>query len=143
MTKGGLIIRLIDVAMIILFGFIAISDLKVRAQIKLPAPQEEQPQPQRDPVLLSLRIAADGLVSIFEGENVLIKTATFREVEDFLKTRFEQIRSQGDEMIVLIEPHGDSPIQQTVDVLDICERHQIPKSLNYDSRVPPDDGVME
>lgn len=132
MTKGGLIIRLIDVAMIILFGFIAISDLKVRAQIKLPAPQEEQPQSQRDPILLSVRIAADGRVAIFEGENILMATAAFPEVEDFLSTRFEQMRSAGEEMIVLIEPHGDSPIQQTVDVLDICERHQIPKSLNYD-----------
>jgi biopolymer transport protein ExbD len=132
MTKGGLIIRLIDVAMIILFGFIAISDLKVRAQIKLPAPQEEQPQSQRDPILVAVHIAADGLVTIFEGENILMATAAFPEVEDFLSTRFEQMRSAGEEMIVLIEPHGDSPIQQTVDVLDICERHQIPKSLNYD-----------
>lgn len=144
MTKGGLIIRLIDVAMIILFGFIAISDLKVRAQIKLPAPQEEpQPQPLRDPILLSVRIAADGFVNIYESENLLMTTDAFPEVENFLRKRFERIRSQDDEMIVLIEPHGDSPIQQTVDVLDICERHQIPKSLNYESRVPSDDGVLE
>ena len=134
MTKGGLIIRLIDVAMIILFGFIAISDLKVRTQIRLPSEEEQQPpEPQRDPILVSVRVGADGLVNIYENENWLMATDAFREVEDFLTTRFEQLRSQNDEMVVLIEPDGNSPIQQTVDVLDICERHQIPKSLNYDS----------
>jgi biopolymer transport protein ExbD len=134
MTKGGLIIRLIDVAMIILFGFIAISDLKVRAQIKLPSPEEEpQPENQRDPILLFVRIGANGDVTILENETILSAPNDVQEIENLLTSRFEQLVEQGYEMIVLIEPDGDSPIQQTVDVLDICERHQIPKSLNYDS----------
>ena len=36
MSKGGLIIRLIDVVLILLLGFIGISDFTVKTQIKLP-----------------------------------------------------------------------------------------------------------
>lgn len=132
MTRGGIIIRLIDVAMIILFGFIAISDLKVRAQIKLPSEEQDPvPESSKQPDLIHIEI---GLVQNFvvrRGTTVLHETNALSELEDFLVDTLRRYQAEDREMVVLIEPHEDSKIQATVSVLDLCERHDIPKNLHY------------
>lgn len=134
MGKSGLIIRLIDVAMIILFGFIAISDIKVRAQIKLPSQDEEQqPEPEQRPVLLFVEIGLDKVVRIMQDDQILTETTDLQQLETALVQTVEGIRAEGRKAVVLIEPDEDSPIQFTVDLLDMCERHNIPKNINYES----------
>jgi len=132
MSKGGIIIRLIDVAMNILFAFIVISDLKVQAQIKLPAKEEQsQPQPQTEPTLIRVQIGLDNSFLIKKHDVVLSTTFNLVELERLL---VELVReSPNSETIVLIEPHPDSVIQRTVDVMDICERNQIAMTINYES----------
>ncbi len=134
MNQGGLIIRLIDIAMIILFGFIAISDIQVRAQIKLPSQQQEQtPLEEKDPVLIFVKVDLEQGYVIEQDENVLFATTNNNELESTLVNLFNQNKLIGQEMVVLIAPDEDSAIQHTVDVLDICERNQIPKNINYES----------
>lgn len=134
MGKSGLIIRLIDVAMIILFGFIAISDIKVRAQIKLPSEQDEQqPEPEQKPALLFIEIGLDKIVRMTQDDRILVETADLQQLETALVQTVENVQSEGRKAVVLIEPDEDSPIQFTVDVLDMCERHNIPKNINYES----------
>jgi len=132
MSKGGIIIRLIDVAMNILFAFIVISDLKVQAQIKLPAKEEQsQPQPQTEPMPIRVQIGPDNSFLIKKHDVVLSTTFDLAELERLL---LELVReSPNNETIVLIEPHPDSVIQRTVDVMDICERNQIAMNINYES----------
>lgn len=135
MQKGGIIIRLIDVAMIILFGFIAISDIKVRAQIKLPSdePQQEQQNEPKEPVLIFVKVdEAQGFV-VERDEEVIFSTSDKIELEANLANLVNFNGTIGQETVVLISPDEDSPIQLTVDVLDICERNQIPKNINYES----------
>ncbi len=130
MTKGGIIIRLIDVALIILFGFIAISDIKVRAQIKLPSDKQESESKTKQEIIF-VEIGLEGSFIIKKEETILAQTADLEELERSLIRLYEDYKSQGSEVVVLIKPHKDSIIQRTVDVLDICERHQIPKNINY------------
>jgi biopolymer transport protein ExbD len=134
LNKGGLLIRLIDVAMIILFGFIAISDIKVRAQIKLPSDQktEEDRRDEQEPVLMFVRIGLDNQVEISD-EGDIGETLPISQLESRLVELGGTFGSQGIEMVVLIEPHEDSIMQHTIDVLDICERHNIAKNINYES----------
>lgn len=135
MTKGGILIRLIDVAMIILFGFIAISDIKVRAQIKLPSEEQEQKQDQeeKDPELLFVKITADNQLVVEYQQNPMLVTSEPGALEAFLTQQLRSFQTQGKDMVVLIEPNEDSMIQQTIDIMDICERNQIPKNINYES----------
>ena len=133
MNKGGLLIRLIDVAMIILFGFIAISDIKVRAQIKLPSDKmEEQPENKQEPTLLFVKINPDNQVELtdYAAVDEILMVDQLEERLLGLRAGFE---SFGLDMVVLIEPHEDSIMQHTIDVLDICERHNIAKNINYES----------
>lgn len=46
--NSGLIVRLVDVVLIILFGFIGISDIKVKRQIKVPGKTVETETPQEN-----------------------------------------------------------------------------------------------
>lgn len=130
MTKGGIIIRLIDVAMIILFGFIVISDIKVRAQIKLPS--DEQPSEAREieRKLIFVEISSQEALRVKEGDNVT-EVTDIEALEKRLVQLHHQYESEGIEMVVIIDPDQDSIIQMTVEVLDICERNQIAKNIKY------------
>lgn len=130
MSKGGILIRLIDVAMIILFGFIAISDIKVRAQIKLPTQEQETIQ-ENQPELYFVKISPDGLFTVEHQEKVLGEFRQIKGLENFLLTLFEKTNDPQTERVVIVAPHPDSMIQWTVDVLDICERHGLAKSIAY------------
>ncbi|MFQ5709395.1 MAG: ExbD/TolR family protein [bacterium] len=131
MTKGGIIIRLIDVAMIILFGFIVISDIKVRAQIKLPSDEQQSETKITEQKLILVQVGLEGDYVIKENEDVVAETSDLHVLEEKLAKLFHDYRSAGTDMIVLIEPDQDSIIQRTIDVLDICERNQIPKNIKY------------
>ncbi len=135
MNSSGLIIRLIDIAMIILFGFIAISDIKVRAQIKLPSEQKEENEQvePKEPVLMFVKIDMSQGFVVEEGEQVVGVTSQLTDLEKILLERFHQSKAMGRELVVLIEPDEDSMIQYTVNVMDICERNSIPKNINYES----------
>ncbi len=135
MNKGGIIIRLIDVAMIILFGFIAISDIKVRAQIRLPAEQDKQErrEAETEPVLLFVKIDQQHGFVIMQNDVALLSTVDLPELESTLANMLNHHQLKGEKMVLLIEPHEDSLIQHTVDVLDICERNGIPFNINYES----------
>jgi biopolymer transport protein ExbD len=133
LNKGGLLIRLIDVAMIILFGFIAISDIKVRAQIKLPSDKiEQESTEQAEPALIFVRIGLNNLVTVTDNDELEEQLPIDRLEERLLQLRSD-FNASGREIVVLIEPHEDSIMQHTIDVLDICERHTIPKNINYES----------
>ena|SRR3990172_2129322 len=134
MNKGGLIIRLIDVAMIILFGFIAISDITVKAQIKLPSEQTDQSQTnQKEPRLIFVKIDLERGYVLAEGYTEILSTTDIVQLENNLIQLLDQSRAEGREMVVLIEPDENSMIQKTVDVMDVCERNQISKNINYES----------
>jgi len=130
MSKGGLIIRLIDVALILLLGFIAISDIRVKAQIKLPSPGEEEALEQA-PQLIFVVITEQGFAINYNVKTIPIDNLKVLESQ-LLQIRGELLEKKI-KMVVLIEPHEESIIQKTVDILDLCERHNIPKNINYQS----------
>ncbi len=134
MAKGGIIIRLIDVAMIILFGFIAISDIKVRAQIKLPADRQEEPQQeQTEPAFIFVKIDAQDGYILEAGDEVKTVTQDARALEQSLVSLAAGYKQGGQQAIVLIEPDEASMIQYTVDALDMCERNNLARNINYES----------
>lgn len=132
MTKGGTIIRLIDVALILLLGFIAISDIRIRAQLKLPSPSGESDAKQVRRLVFVI-INPQGRFSLrYSGYS-----ETNINGIDALEKRLLQIRDkfskENAEMVVLIEPNQNTIVQHTVDVLDLCEKHKILKNINYQS----------
>lgn len=72
MATRGFLIRFIDIGLIVLFGFLMISDIEAASRVELAGSgdvAEEEAEPEEAPVLVTVEIAADGafLVEIPSG----------------------------------------------------------------------------
>ncbi|MFQ5627952.1 MAG: ExbD/TolR family protein [bacterium] len=137
MGNGGTIIRLVDVALIILFGFIVISRLHT-SEIMLPTEVEPTDEKQELYVLrVNIMHDSRNRTDSFQLFDQSGKTeiATFSRIQDLESPLLaEHKRRNGTrQVVVLIEPDKQSMIQHTVDVLDLCKKHGIPRNINYKS----------
>lgn len=128
---GGLIVRLIDVVLIILFGFIAISDIQVKRQIKLPGAtdKQEEENKQENPQLW-VSITKNGLYSLKLDETPVIDNDSLRVLEKKLVAQMNSLLAWNKAPVVIIDPEPEAKIQETVRVIDLCEKHRFPKSIN-------------
>ena len=120
-------IRLIDVALLILLGFIAISRLKTE-YVALPSGSAVEP-PQEIPHEATLHIHENSFNYVDKGRHW--ECTNTRDLENLLITRNNHYLQKRAKLILTIEPHKSSIMQRLVDVLDICQRNNIEKKLNY------------
>jgi hypothetical protein len=150
MRSRGVILRLIDVVLIILVGFIAITDRDPKARLDLPVSDPNAPE-QAALNLLEIEVAANpeklivetrqpdisgGPIVVVnvpmwdytlrwdEGEKQqLRKAANSTELETAIRdisSRFSTIKQ------VAIIPDDLSPVEGTIDVYDICQYLRLP-----------------
>ena len=130
MLKGGTIIRLIDVVLIILLGFLGITDFEVKSQVKLPSAVENG-QREIKQQFIFLDILNDNHFEIIDEQNTIKKVESIEILEKTLIQLNNYYLQNFKQMILIIEPNLESVIQTTVDVMDICEKNQILKNLSY------------
>lgn len=130
MLKGGTIIRLIDVVLIILLGFLGITDFEIKSQIKLPSagPGDSQEMKQQ---IVYLNIENSDTFILAEGSQTIAQIESLSKLERIITNLNNNYILDNKRMVVVIEPGMESVVQTTVDVMDLCEKHQIPKSLSY------------
>lgn len=127
--NSRLMLRLIDVAMNILFAFIAISRLKTE-YVELPATGISQQQAQT-PHETFLHLYNN--IYKFEDMGRRWQCGSLTELENNLISLNNRYLRQGVKLIVTIQPHRPGIMQTLVDVFDICQRNKIEKNLNYES----------
>ncbi len=136
-NRGGFLIRFIDIGLIILFGFLIITDIEVLAQIDMPGDDEPaDPESVEEMAYLSVRISPEGIYNVEDMEQEQILCADLGdhvELEACLIDLRDTFREAGQQPVVLIEPEEASLVQFTVDVLDICDRNGIPKNINVEA----------
>ncbi|MBX2821329.1 MAG: biopolymer transporter ExbD [Rhodothermaceae bacterium] len=135
MQRRGLIIRFIDIGLLILFGFLMISDLKGTSQISFNEgdAQDFFSTLQDDSILLGVNIENDGRLSIndiSESRTLHQNILSIEELEFLIGTMKNQYAEEGKELSILIEPAPDAQIQYVVHVLDVCDRLGLSKNLN-------------
>ena len=130
MLKGGTIIRLIDVVLIILLGFLGITDFEVKSQVKLPSAVESGEREIKQQFIF-LDIKSDNQFEIIDGQNTIKEVESIELLEKALVQLNSYYLQNFKQMILVIEPNLESVIQTTVDVMDICEKNQILKNLSY------------
>ncbi|MBN2012380.1 biopolymer transporter ExbD [candidate division KSB1 bacterium] len=130
-SKGGLIIRLIDVVLILLLGFIGISDFTVKTQIKLPTGGNESPAIVKRQVL-TIRVNSDTEFQLSCGDTFWPLITKISDVDALIQRVRDDWRAQGMDMMVIIYPDENTMIQTTVDLIDLCEMNGIPKSIHYE-----------
>ena len=138
MQRRGLIIRFIDIGLLILFGFLMISDLDKSSQIRIPG------KVSWDQLITDVNQIQYLGVSIKENDDYEITDLTEKQVlhgdlespeelQFFLETLRNRYDNEGKSLSVLIEPAPDSRMQRLIEVLDVCERLGIQRSINLDS----------
>jgi biopolymer transport protein ExbD len=130
MLRGGTIIRLIDVVLIILLGFLGITDFEVKSQIKLPSAVESG-QREIKQQFIFLDIKSDNRFEISDGQNPVKEVESIEALEKLIIQLNNYYIQNFKQMILVIEPNLETVIQTTVDVMDICEKNQILKNLSY------------
>ncbi|MCK6559089.1 biopolymer transporter ExbD [candidate division KSB1 bacterium] len=127
MGGNRLIIRLIDVAFIILFGFIGISGMRTE-YLDLPSGSNPQKEPQEFQEV-SVRLHA-GRFELREG-NRRSSFNNLTELEQAL-VRLQQAAPQRQrDLLVNLESGSSAIMQDLIDVIDICHRHNLAKNISY------------
>lgn len=132
-SNSGFLIRFIDIGLIVLFGFLIISDIDSFTYIDMPG--SSQNQTAEDPQKMSMvtvRISNDNTFTVVarESQRVPCRGVDREALEDCLVEVDRSLKRQGRRAVVLVEPSEASIVQRTVDVLDICDRHGILKNIN-------------
>lgn len=135
MRKSSFLIRFIDVGLIILFGFIIISDITIRSQIELPGADTVQSTVERDLRLFIINIlpANQYQLADFIGSTVV---GIYEDVESLEKAVVKlnnEIQLEGRTLVALIEPHETVTMQRLINILDLCDAIGIPKNINVES----------
>jgi len=124
MKQGSYLLRFVDVVLILLFGFIVISDIDEDSQIVLPSSSEtEQSDPELFDVIF-IGITTDGT---FFDERENISFATSNDLRDYIK-RHKNIF--GEDAKVRIRANYNTEARHTIEIASICDELGINKSID-------------
>ena len=133
MKKRGLLLRFIDVGLILLIAFIAISEIEIVSQIPMPGTENESTlQEDRPRTIVVVKVYENSTYSLsrIEADEHITEVPDIAQLEEQLLSVQNVERGAGNDIVVIIEAENLSQIQWTVDVLDVCDRHGIPKNIN-------------
>ena len=135
MKKTTFLIRFIDIGLIILFGFIVISDITIRSQIELPGSDPGDQMEERELMLFVINIDPENQYRLSDiNESVIHGTFSGTEnLESALRALNRDIREDGKSPVALIQLDESVTMQRLIDILDLCDRIGIPKNINVES----------
>jgi len=125
MTTGGMIVRLIDVVLILLFGFISISEITEKSDVNLAESSKMEPSQPEDELVVIVAIVKNG---DFLVENESKRLGSPQQLLQYLaeaKTKYKSSRN----LRISIRPAWDTPIKRTMYVAAICDRLNISKGI--------------
>jgi len=124
MKNSRFLLRFVDVVLILLFGFIVISDIDEDSQIVLPSSSETEMFTPGAEIVLYIGITSDGDF-IDERENILFPTEL--ELKNYIR---QHKRRYGDLAKVRIRANYDSKAQRAIRAAQICDDLDIKKAVD-------------
>jgi len=155
MANRGFLIRFIDIGLIVLFGFLMISEIEATSRVELAGGDAEVAEPidldEEGRAFLVVDLGPEGLFRVTDAETAAegaedpasgasAPARTQAELAAILVERRQAHQDAGLETVVLIQPHPASLVQLTVDVMDVCDRLSLQRSLRMDIQVEPSGG---
>ncbi len=127
MNQGGIVIRLIDIVLNLLFGFISISEISSRSVIHLPKSEQVAYSMPDKETLTIIGITAEGQFII---ENEAVTITDFNALKNYLVTKQEENEKNKIAMRVRIRSDWNAPIKYTLAVANFCDYRSIPKGMD-------------
>lgn len=145
MATRGFLIRFIDIGLIVLFGFLMISDIDALSRVELAGAPQSVAEPAEvteddERGFIAVDILPDGrfvLSDPRDSDAGMTGAATLAALEAELAARRAAHVEAGTETVVLIQPDPASAVQHTVDVMDVCDRLELVKSLQMEIEIAP------
>ncbi|MBD3168283.1 MAG: hypothetical protein GF307_02290 [candidate division Zixibacteria bacterium] len=116
-----MLLRLVDITLILLFGFISISSIEPRTNIRLPEAEYAEFDSQK-------RRAVE-IIGIDNQGRILISEERYRVDRELLLPYLIQKREQFDSLRVKIRAERDAEIIDVKKVALLCDSLRIPKSI--------------
>lgn len=135
MKKNTFLIRFIDIGLILLFGFIIISDITVRSQIELPGSDPGEPQQDRQPHMIAIEVNSETSYRVTDpqSETLVGEYDWIEDLENGLNQYANRLRADGKTPVALIELSDQAQMQTFINVLDMCDKLGIPKNVNEET----------
>ncbi len=127
MSKRSMMLRLIDVVLILLFGFISISEVSDKSEVVLPTSSMTPVTPPDREELLVVAISESGDYLV-EHEQRRLETP--KALYNYLLQMRNEARTRGSAVRVRVRPHKSTPIKYTMAVAAICDNLSVPKGLD-------------
>jgi len=134
--KGsGMMLRLVDVVLILLFGFLMIAKIQLLVDIDLPQSQGDNAPPTEESKTFDVYIYSNGLVATGPAADIKLVVLPLRTRDAAgAQATYEQLRDLVAQLnktkkTVVIQSEFEAPVQFTVDMLDICKELDMPKSI--------------
>ena len=141
-----MIVRMVDVVLIVLFGFLMISKIQEQVDIPLPHSKGENLAAQIEKDVFDVFIRADGRIqcgwidSKYEVQMPLDNTDRSFAMIKYNELKDLVAEANPGKMPVAIQAEFNAPTQFTVDVLDICKDLGMQKSITCFQLTEPTDG---
>jgi len=136
MSKGGVIVRLIDIVLLLLFGFLAISQIEKKSPISLPESiVKVKSKPEEDELfILGLKRNKKKIDFYVEGEDVHLPT--LKSVENKILSRKKTLETEFNRKLkVRIRSNWNLPIKYTMKIVKFCQRKGIKVGLDVETQM--------
>ncbi len=134
-NRAGILIRLVDVILIMLFGFLMIARIQQQVDIALPNSQGQNESAPSDSKYFDVFVYSDGTIAAGRSRLELVRMPLPSTGDDEGRSeQYEILRERLDRLnagrqTVVIRSEFNAPVQYTVDLLDICKELDMPKSI--------------
>ena len=130
MSKSTVIIRLIDIVLILLFGFLVISEINKKSPIKLPQ--------SRIPIEKKIDEEELFIVGIDENKQFYIENedryvSNMDVLTGIIHNRHLYYEQQGKKLRVRIRSYWNLPIKHTMRIAQFCQRYDISVGMDVHS----------
>jgi len=127
MSGKSIIIRLIDIVLLLLFGFLVVSEINRKSPVKLPQSDVKVKRDIDEEELLIVGIKQDTTLYL-EGENRAL--ASFDDLYGLILIRNESYKKLNRKFRVRIRSFWNLPIKYTMRVANFCRHNNIPVGMD-------------
>ncbi|KAA3620419.1 MAG: hypothetical protein DWQ05_00310 [Calditrichaeota bacterium] len=127
MAQGSLMVRMIDVVFILLFGFIAVSQISKAEAIEPSKSTEAEAKAPEGAYIAIINVRSNGVYTADGGDTILRNT---NEVRRYLSNEIKKAKADKKQLGVRIRSSWDAPARKTLAVAKVCRGLDIPKGLD-------------